>query len=383
MDSPFASGQLVWSVQGFGAVGNGVADDTAAIQAAIDSGYPLLFPPGVYVIAGTLTKSQSNVGWRGINATLKKTGTGTLLRVGGSGSTRMDTIAFEGLTFKGGSGVGVDIVDSNPASQQGIVFRDCRFIGFKSGAAKPANDAVTQGDYSRAWYKGYQLADFQAQTDTAQVRLDGGIGCRMGSTVWTVRFENCYFEDNNVGFVAVGGLASDYIRFVGTTIISCGAAAVIAASNNVTFRECTIEFNYSGLWAYGVRHFKVTDCQMEGNELHHVYMGAASTPRCRVAGLDFVNFQPKGGNAATQVNAVYAPAVDTLYVRGCSFNGVTTQTPEKGWDLFFGADTYRVHLQGDYESSDGATQINSTTRVVESWRKSTSGATCAINGTLQ
>lgn len=54
------------SVKDFGAVGDGVADDTAAIQAAIDSqeaanGGILVFPVGTYRVSSTLTINASNV----------------------------------------------------------------------------------------------------------------------------------------------------------------------------------------------------------------------------------------------------------------------------------------------------------------------------------
>jgi hypothetical protein len=42
------------SVRAYGAVGDGVTDDTAAIQAAINSGLPIYFPPGVYRTTATL-----------------------------------------------------------------------------------------------------------------------------------------------------------------------------------------------------------------------------------------------------------------------------------------------------------------------------------------
>jgi hypothetical protein len=45
------------SVKDFGAVGDGVADDTAAIQAAIDSGNPVYAPPGTYLCELTITTS--------------------------------------------------------------------------------------------------------------------------------------------------------------------------------------------------------------------------------------------------------------------------------------------------------------------------------------
>jgi len=51
------------SVKDFGAVGDGVADDTAAIQAAINAAYtqynrPVYFPCGIYKITGTITITQ-------------------------------------------------------------------------------------------------------------------------------------------------------------------------------------------------------------------------------------------------------------------------------------------------------------------------------------
>ena len=43
------------SVKDFGAKGDGVADDTASIQAALDNSYDVFFPAGNYKISGTLT----------------------------------------------------------------------------------------------------------------------------------------------------------------------------------------------------------------------------------------------------------------------------------------------------------------------------------------
>jgi hypothetical protein len=46
-------------VRAFGAAGDGAADDTAQLQAAIDSGLPLYFPPGSYRITAPLVMSNS------------------------------------------------------------------------------------------------------------------------------------------------------------------------------------------------------------------------------------------------------------------------------------------------------------------------------------
>lgn len=67
--APPAPGSL--SVLDFGARADGVNDDTAAIQAAIDaasdSGSPVLLPPGRYLVTGALTV-KPNVALRGANS---------------------------------------------------------------------------------------------------------------------------------------------------------------------------------------------------------------------------------------------------------------------------------------------------------------------------
>lgn len=58
------------SVKDYGAIGNGVADDTAAIQAAISAAQSIgrgcvYLPSGVYKVTSTLTVSASNIGFAG------------------------------------------------------------------------------------------------------------------------------------------------------------------------------------------------------------------------------------------------------------------------------------------------------------------------------
>lgn len=52
------------SVKDFGAVGDGVADDTAAIQAAIDTGSPVFIPEGNYLIGSSGTGLTMNTGYQ-------------------------------------------------------------------------------------------------------------------------------------------------------------------------------------------------------------------------------------------------------------------------------------------------------------------------------
>ncbi len=99
------------SVKDFGAVGNGVADDTLAVQTALNyfvaNRVDLVFPPGVYKITSPLTaiaatnKTDSSriVGY---GATIQGalTSSGILFKVGVSGAL-WRSFTIEGLLFKG------------------------------------------------------------------------------------------------------------------------------------------------------------------------------------------------------------------------------------------------------------------------------------------
>lgn len=95
-------GELVFNVKDYGAIGNGIADDSAAIQAAVDAagnagGGRVLFPAGTYATLAVV-ELRSNIWLDGHGATITKLGgTYTIF------AARVTSIPAGGVTW--GSGV--------------------------------------------------------------------------------------------------------------------------------------------------------------------------------------------------------------------------------------------------------------------------------------
>jgi len=142
----------VIDVTAYGATGNGVTDDTAAIQAAIDAaeatkGGTVHFPAGTYRISGTLTVEASAVYLVGQGAEQSNitthSATATILRLG-NGKNPISQVGVEGFSFRTSptralGAVGIDINGAGGSSY----IRDCYFfyqpIGIKvanTGAAR-------------------------------------------------------------------------------------------------------------------------------------------------------------------------------------------------------------------------------------------------------
>lgn len=93
------------SIKDFGAIGDGVTDDTAAIQAALDAvaGRVLFAPKGTYLHSSSLTLSVSNATLRGEGgrATVFKRAAGLAADVGGLTVRECGNIKIAGIGFDG------------------------------------------------------------------------------------------------------------------------------------------------------------------------------------------------------------------------------------------------------------------------------------------
>jgi len=87
------------SVKDFGAVGDGVNDDTAAIQAAINSAVSVFIPPGTYKISSLITLDQARFSITGVKGRSIFVAAGNNAMLGPAADFNGEFVEVSGLTF--------------------------------------------------------------------------------------------------------------------------------------------------------------------------------------------------------------------------------------------------------------------------------------------
>lgn len=292
------------SVKDFGAVGDGVADDTAAIQAAVSSlasGSTLLFPPGSYKVTAPITFSgKSNVTINGYGSTVY------------CGPTRIQSY------FNIDSSSDIDI------------------IGFTFDAKMQSMPLYTPGDYGNIYNAGvytYNGAQNVNVKDCSFINLYTVAGffrnstnvfvadCRFKSPLQTqnqqlehllfqtsaeVNVNNCNFDNaasvspssNAAGIYASG--ITKYITIDGCTFNYCGR------DNAGAHRVGVIDFYYD------VDNVTVTNCVSKNTMAEFMRL---STCNNAVISNNQVEINPNceiGSNTLSmQSGAVYLPSANT------------------------------------------------------------------------
>jgi len=125
------------SVKDYGAKGDGITDDTAALQRAINGSLQLYFPAGTYLVSSTLLMYASGMYWNGQGYyTTKLQGTGSVASgsiplVATQGSVGISRCTFSGIGFYGGSSA-MDVT-ANTFFENTV--QECLFQGSGSNAS--------------------------------------------------------------------------------------------------------------------------------------------------------------------------------------------------------------------------------------------------------
>lgn len=145
------------SVKDFGAVGDGVTDDTVAIQAALDVGGQVIFPKGTYAVTRNVQGDNrygiiirnSNTSISGHNAEIKRLDPDistyakafAVLQIG-KGDTSISNVQVNGIIFTGNNTYHADNGDIVPdmrfavaiRNTSGVKIENCRFTNIDSQA---------------------------------------------------------------------------------------------------------------------------------------------------------------------------------------------------------------------------------------------------------
>jgi hypothetical protein len=217
------------SVKDFGAVGDGVTDDTAAIQAALIASDTVYLPSGTYKISSTITLTQKKlIGDMVQNTTIRPTatitssaillGTGSHIQdivINGAGTTDIIGLYVDGVNnasalrvrireFKGSNGYGIKIEDA-----VGVWFDQVYALQNKIGMRVQGGSGVFPT------YMHFKDCSFRESVSMG-VLITRGYG---------ITFDNCLFEQN-----ALEGVVVDVLDNV----------------ERLAFKQCWFERNYEG-----------------------------------------------------------------------------------------------------------------------------------------
>ena len=232
------------SVRDYGAVGDGVADDTAAVQAALTAGDAVSLEPGKTYLVGPLTYSNPGGVIIGNGATIRLgSGAGSLLTISGAGVTVRD------LTIDQNShpaNYALDIASNTP----GVHVVGCTVKnGYSTGTSalirirEGCDGAVVDGCHldgvtSTAVGRGVLVSDIASTGSVAGVKITNNL------------IENIGPLADGDG-VAVQGLTSADVLVEGNTFRRCLKRSVKIMSPGVTIANNTMDHSYNAGVGYG------------------------------------------------------------------------------------------------------------------------------------
>lgn len=323
------------SVKDFGAKGDGVTDDSVAINAAfLSGGSCVIFPPGTYSIGTQLLLSNNDVSVVGVGFPVLKTANSvatafTLVRLRGS------RVTIEGIIFEGNNAApaisgrnSALALDTNSGTLSNVAVRNCTFQN----------------------YAGYGVTSFNAGTLTG------------------VEFENCRFNSftsvtaTPEGVIQIVTPDTSNVRVSGCSFSEINGVAVgvrsqngAAAASNVSVVGCVFNHNVFAYTSIGVEVWNANNLAVSGNTFSNARMGLSIFgEQIAISGNTFDNHTSyciEGGRS------------DGLAISGNSFRNFTY-----GMILYDGADDVAVTGNTFRDAASG-----STSALNLGWAMQTSG----------
>jgi hypothetical protein len=193
------------SVKDFGAVGDGVADDTAAINAALTAGYRISIPAGTYKTTSTITIPGSRIViGDGINTVIKPSSAVTVVLLQSAASIISD-LYIDG-TNTGASAIGIFCGDEAGGGSSGPTLTRLRVQNFTGANAigiyiRKALRVVVEQCYVYNNYNGMYAYESTGQYPTtvwvshSTFSLSAAEGVYINNG-YQICFDSCIFESN-------------------------------------------------------------------------------------------------------------------------------------------------------------------------------------------
>ena len=244
------------NVKDFGAVGDGVTDDTAAINSAIEAqktnGGAVYVPAGTYKIASTITlrRNVPFIGDGSTSVTFEYSGSSFAMQVGDAAFRQTSDGTRQGWTLKGFKLTGTS------SASAGLFLCNCHGDHFE--------DIVVNG-FTQTGAEGF-LA-----TGTPSVVGESSPSSVVGLFYCT--FRDCYSFNNHVGIIFTGvtgeGTANSNLWIGGAIRQNIGANVEFAAESNsnvvrAASLETTGETDTGVVWQANTLGNTVADCRFEG-----------------------------------------------------------------------------------------------------------------------
>lgn len=241
---PYLAGYV--TPQDYAAVGNGIADDTAAVQAAVNSGAPVFFPPGTYLISSAVALPTTAFLFGAGSGTYNVTaGTNlSIIKLANGANSSMFTIAAGN-----GSGVIRDLqLNGNKANQTG---GGSAVLWSSAGSAQES-----QWHCERVYVHDAFSSGFETQTNRQNNKFTECVSYNNGG-----HGINCSASDSavincTIGLNTLDGVLASYVCHI-------SGSDIFSNRNGVNIPT-------------GVRGIEITNCGIDRNNQQGIYIAGSS-----------------------------------------------------------------------------------------------------------
>jgi len=332
------------SVKDFDAVGDGVTDDTVALQTAIDSlssNQKLVFPPGTYKITSGLTLSTYYVTLVGFGMesapSIKCSIASVDILTVNAGGCSIENLEFYGdaSTYGAGGTVNGIVGNGTVADDLDLLVNNCNFIYLNNCIKQNGRNLEVRGTSLSNSLAGIVIAD--TVSDYRGLSLYNNRFHSLGSsstTAWCLNVDASksfaelicvgnYFDDCNgimTGFASAMNFSGNLItRSYGGIELNAGTHSISAFKRQVNIADNVIHFQTGGGTRNGISMagsalWNVNNNQITNAGYHGIYGNGMTNGRITNNTLRNV-----GGNAAAIYDCIHLDATsNTNYINGNS-----------------------------------------------------------------